>query len=161
MNGIQEVSGSIPLISTIESLENTKFLRLLPFSIFGVQHNRKHLYFYSAGVCATSPKMNIDAQYTRTGMIMENTIKLPALDADVRVADNMVHITFGDNSFFHISIEEWESARIALRFDDSVDYENGETPMTGLQFRSFIELTRDIKGLEAEKERLMTEMGIE
>ena len=45
-------------------------------------------------------------------MIMENTIKLPALDADVRVADNMVHISFGDNSFFHISIEEWESARI-------------------------------------------------
>lgn len=93
-------------------------------------------------------------------MIMENTIKLPALDTDVRVSDNIVHITFGDNSF-HISIEEWESARIALRFDDSVDYENGETPMTGVQFRSFIELTRDIKGLKAEKERLMTEMGIE
>jgi len=32
--------------------------------------------------------------------------------------------------------------------------------MTGLQFRSFIELTRNIKGLKAEKERLMTEIGI-
>jgi len=42
----------------------------------------------------------------------------------------------------------------SLRFDDTVDYKYGETPMTGYQFRACVELTREVKRLETKFERL-------
>ena len=54
-------------------------------------------------------------------------------------------------------MEEWETLREQFRLDDVVDYEIGETPMTGYQFRACVELSRKLKSLEAEKERLLSE----
>jgi hypothetical protein len=39
-----------------------------------------------------------------------------------------------------------------LHFDDPVDYEAGETPMTVLQFQSFVALFRETKDLEEKLE---------
>jgi len=46
---------------------------------------------------------------------------------------------------------------VSIMDDDVVDYENGETPMTVSQFCSFIELSRKVESLKAEKECLMAE----
>jgi len=62
----------------------------------------------------------------------------------------------GGREIIKISLEEWERLRESLRLDDLVDYERGETPMTGYQFLAYLEMYHEVKQLEAEKETLKT-----
>jgi len=85
---------------------------------------------------------------------MQTKLKLSALDADVLIDGDTVIITSSGDTITQIGIGEWNTLRESLRFDDVVDYEAGETPMTGYQLRTFIELFREVKNLEAENKNL-------
>ena len=85
---------------------------------------------------------------------MQSKLRLPALDADVVIDGNTVTITNDKGETIQVGVDEWEMLREKWRFDDVVDCERGETGMTVYQLRSCIELTRQVKNLEAEKERL-------
>jgi len=86
---------------------------------------------------------------------MQNRLRLSALDGYVLIDDNNVSVMNDVDSAVHISLDEWETLREKYRLDDTVNYENGETPMTVFQFRSCVEIFRNLKNLEAEKERLL------
>ena len=86
---------------------------------------------------------------------MQNKLRLSALDGYVLVEDNNVSVMNDVDPAVQISLDEWEVFREKFRLDDTVDYENGETPMTVFQFRSCVEMFRELKNLEAEKERLL------
>jgi len=90
-------------------------------------------------------------------VLRETKLKLPALDADVTIDGDNVTIANGKGETIQINKEEWETLREKWRFDDVVDYERGETGMTLFQLRSCIEVSRRLKELEAEKERLLAE----
>ncbi|MCL2579879.1 MAG: DUF1902 domain-containing protein [Oscillospiraceae bacterium] len=76
-----------------------------------------------------------------------NGLRLPALDACVTIDNDIVTVKSNDGKNIQLSLREWEELRKSLRFDDCVDYERGETPMTVYQLQIFINLTREIKGL--------------
>jgi hypothetical protein len=80
-------------------------------------------------------------------------IKLPVLDGFAIIAGNSVTVADDKDSSIQVSKEEWEKFRAILRFDDSVNYDDGETPMTVNQFKSFVELFRGKKSLETELEQ--------
>lgn len=86
---------------------------------------------------------------------MQNKLSLSALDGYVVVDGNNVSVMNDKDPAVQISLDEWETLREDFRLDDTVDYENGETPMTVFQFRSCVEVSRKLKNLEAEKERLL------
>ena len=86
---------------------------------------------------------------------MQNKLRLSALDGYVLIDDNNVSVMNDVDPAVQISLDEWEVFREKFRLDDTVDYENGETPMTVFQFRSCVEIFRNLKNLEAEKERLL------
>jgi len=86
---------------------------------------------------------------------MQNRLRLSALDGYVLIDDNNVSVMNDVDPAVQISVDEWETLREKYCFDDTVDYENGETPMTVFQFRSCVEMFRELKNLEAEKERLL------
>lgn len=88
---------------------------------------------------------------------MNNMLRLPALEGYVVIESETVSVVNDEGDTVQVSIEEWEFMRKDLRFDDAVDYARGETPMTNYQFRSFVDLIRKMKRLEAEHERLLTE----
>jgi len=86
---------------------------------------------------------------------MQNKLNLSALDGYVLIDDNNVSVINDVDSAVRISLGEWETLRKKYRLDDTVDYEKGETPMTVFQFRSCVGIYRELKNLEAEKERLL------
>ena len=89
---------------------------------------------------------------------MQNKLKLPALAGYVVVDGDVVTVMSDkDEVVTKVSLEEWETLRKELRFDDTVDYESGESPLSNYQFCSFVEMICKIKALEAEKERLLAE----
>ena len=90
-------------------------------------------------------------------VLRETKLKLPALDADVTIDGDNITIANGKGETIQINKEEWETLREKWRFDDVVDYERGETGMTVFQLCSCIEVSRRLKELEAEKERLLAE----
>jgi hypothetical protein len=88
---------------------------------------------------------------------MQNKLKLSALDGCVVIDGDTVSIVADEETSIQVNMEEWKTLREELRLDDTVDYGRGETPLTVYQFNSFVELTRKIKILETEKERLLDE----
>ena len=86
---------------------------------------------------------------------MQNRLRLSALDGYVLIDDNNVFVMNDVDPAVQVSLDEWETLRDKFRLDDTVDYENGETPMTVFQFRSCVEMFRKLKNLEAEKEGLL------
>ena len=80
---------------------------------------------------------------------MQSTFRLPALDADVVIDGGAVSIT-GDDDEIRVGVEEWETLRETLRFDDIVDYKSGESPMTLFQLRIIMKLQQQCKRHEAE-----------
>ena len=89
---------------------------------------------------------------------MQNTLRLPALDGYIVIDGDTISLMAGEDVIIQIGLEEWETLRETFRFDDVVDYERGETPMTAYQFCSVVEMSRKIKSLEAEKARLEAEI---
>jgi hypothetical protein len=86
--------------------------------------------------------------------VVHSNQKYSALDGYAVIDGDTATVMDDEGVVIQISTEEWETLREHLRFDDPVDYGRGETPMTGYQFRSFVELTRQTKELEARHERL-------
>ena len=85
---------------------------------------------------------------------MQNKQKFPAFDGCIVIEGNIVSIMDDEVVVMQISEKEWGTLKEMLRLNDLVDYNNGETPMTVSQFCSFVELSREVESLEAEKERL-------
>jgi len=86
---------------------------------------------------------------------MQNKLRLSALDGYVLIDDDNVSVMNDVDSAVQISLDEWETLREKYRLDDTVNYKNGETPMTVFQFHSCVEMYRKLKNLEAEKEGLL------
>jgi len=89
---------------------------------------------------------------------MHNKLKLSGLEGYVLIDGDIVSVMNDEGESIQVSADEWETLCLSLRFDDAVNYENGETPMTVYQLRSFIEMSHQVKNLEAEKERLKAEI---
>lgn len=85
---------------------------------------------------------------------MASELKLPALEGREFIKNNTVSVISDDGAVIQVGIEEWKLLREKLRFDDSVDYERGETPMTHYQLQTFVELIRENTALEMEIKRL-------
>lgn len=85
---------------------------------------------------------------------MAEKLILPALDGQVLLEGDSVSVMNGDELIIQVSFDEWVSLREQLRFDDTIDYARGETPMTAYQLRSCVELIRENKRLETEIQRL-------
>jgi hypothetical protein len=82
---------------------------------------------------------------------MQNKLKLSALAGHVVIDGDTVSVMNDDEVVIQLSMEEWEILREDFRLDDIVDYERGETPMTGFQFRMCVGLFREIKTLKQKK----------
>jgi len=88
---------------------------------------------------------------------MQSELKLSALEGYVIIDGDTASVMNDEGLVIQVSMEEWETLREQFRLDDVVDYEIGKTPMTGYQFRAGVELSRKLKSLEVEKERLLSE----
>ena len=97
------------------------------------------------------------ARLQTSGSAKQNNLSLPALNARIVFDGDSVSVISSDDMVVQVSAEEWEMLRGELRLNTAVDYEAGETPMTVYQFRSFVEVTRKLRNLEAEKARLGAE----
>ena len=99
---------------------------------------------------------SVDAKPSRANDEMQNKLKLPALDGYTVIDGDTVSVVTDDDPAIQISAEEWKYLREHLRFDDAVDYERGETPMTGYRLRIFVELIRQRERLEGKLKSLQT-----
>jgi len=88
-------------------------------------------------------------------MLMQSKLRFSALDGYVLIDANNVSVMNDIEPAVQISLNEWETFRKELRLEDTVNYSNGETPMTVLQFRAYVEIFRELRNLEAEKEGLL------
>ena len=97
--------------------------------------------------------------FHRRGDKMTNIQTHSALDGRVVINGDTVSVVNDEGSSVEVSLAEWETLKEDFRFDDTVDYEKGETPMTVFQFNSCVEIFRKLKNLELENVKLIAEIG--